>query len=90
MSDVVRDKIYGLLEEHAGVRARDILGINTLEGDLGMDDLDKVEFILAVEDEWGFEVLDEDEGRMGTVDETVDYIKGRIKEKSDRKEKGLS
>ena len=42
--------------------------------DLGLDSLDHVEIIMAVEDEFGFEIPDMDAERLYTVKDIVRYI----------------
>ncbi|XP_070501829.1 acyl carrier protein, mitochondrial-like [Chironomus tepperi] len=42
--------------------------------DLGLDSLDHVEIIMAVEDEFGFEIPDMDAERLYTVKDLVRYI----------------
>nr|DBA19335.1 TPA: hypothetical protein GDO54_015189 [Pyxicephalus adspersus] len=42
--------------------------------DLGLDSLDQVEIIMAIEDEFGFEIPDADGEKLMTPQEIVDYI----------------
>lgn len=42
--------------------------------DLGLDSLDHVEIIMAVEDEFGFEIPEVDQERLYTVKDLVRYI----------------
>lgn len=42
--------------------------------DLGLDSLDHVEIIMAVEDEFGFEIPDMDSERLYTVKDLIRYI----------------
>ncbi|KAM5152144.1 acyl carrier protein, mitochondrial [Mantella aurantiaca] len=42
--------------------------------DLGLDSLDQVEIIMAMEDEFGFEIPDDDGEKLMTPQEIVDYI----------------
>ena len=48
--------------------------------DLGADSLDLVELVMAMEDEFGLEVSDEDAERMITVQDAINYILERKKE----------
>ena len=53
--------------------------------DLSLDSLDAIEAIMALEEEFGIEIPDEDSGPFekheawGTVQMVVDYIQGRVK-----------
>jgi acyl carrier protein len=45
-----------------------------LSDDLGADSLDKVEMIMALEDEFGVEIRDVDAERIVTVRDAIDYV----------------
>ncbi len=45
--------------------------------DLGADSLDVVEMVMALEDQFSIEIPDEDAEGITTVQEAVDYIKGK-------------
>lgn len=47
--------------------------------DLGADSLDIVELLMAVEDQFGIEVPDEDAEGMQTVGDIIRYIEERMK-----------
>lgn len=42
--------------------------------DLGLDSLDHVEIIMAVEDEFGFEIPEMDQERLYTVKDLIQYV----------------
>lgn len=42
--------------------------------DLGADSLDAVELIMALEDEFGLEIPDEDAERITTVQQAIEYV----------------
>jgi acyl carrier protein len=46
--------------------------------DLGADSLDLVELIMAMEEEFGLEISDEDAEKIQTVQDTVNYITEHI------------
>ena len=43
-------------------------------GDLGADSLDTVELVMALEEEFGCEIPDEEAEKIQTVQDAVDYI----------------
>jgi acyl carrier protein len=45
--------------------------------DLGADSLDLVELIMAMEEEFGFEIADEDAEKLRTVGDVINFIKAR-------------
>ncbi len=48
--------------------------------DLGADSLDLVELVMALEEEFGVEIADEDAEKMQTVQDALNFIKERRKE----------
>lgn len=46
--------------------------------DLGADSLDMVEFTMAVEDEFGVSISDEDAAKITTVADLVEYLEERV------------
>ncbi|MBN2178564.1 MAG: acyl carrier protein [Deltaproteobacteria bacterium] len=46
--------------------------------DLGADSLDIVELLMALEDEFGIEIPDEDLIKIATIKDAIDYIKQRV------------
>lgn len=47
---------------------------DNLEDDLCMDSLDKVEFAMALEEEFCMELPDEDGEKLKTVQDVIDYV----------------
>ncbi len=46
--------------------------------DLGADSLDTVELVMALEDEFGLDIPDEEAEKLTTVGKAMDYILGRV------------
>ncbi len=69
------DKVKKIIVEQLGVEAEEV----TLEAkfieDLGADSLDTVELIMALEEEFGIEIPDEDAEKIITVKDAIEYIK---------------
>ncbi|MBQ0005485.1 MAG: acyl carrier protein [Clostridiales bacterium] len=71
---MVFDTIKSIIAEQLGVEA-DIINADTdLMKDLEADSLDAVEVILAVEEEYGIEIPDEDAENFATVGDIVNYV----------------
>lgn len=73
MSDV-EERVKKIIVEQLGVEdSKVVLGAHFIE-DLGADSLDTVELVMALEDEFGVEIADEDAEKITTVKSAVDYI----------------
>jgi acyl carrier protein len=46
--------------------------------DLGADSLDTVELVMALEDEFGLDIPDEEAEKLTTVGKAMDYIMGHV------------
>lgn len=74
------EKIRPVIAEQLGVDIEKITPEASFIDDLGADSLDMVELILAIEEEYGFEVSEEDAAKITTVGEAAEYIKNAIGE----------
>ena len=75
MSDKsIADRIKDIIVEQLGVNADQINpGAKFIE-DLGADSLDVVELIMALEEEFGTEIPDEEAEKLQTVGDVAKYI----------------
>jgi len=74
------EKMKPVIAEQLGVDPDKITPDASFIDDLGADSLDMVELILAIEEEYGFEVSEDDAAKISTVGEACDYIKKAIGE----------
>lgn len=75
MSDVY-GRVKDLLEDKFGVPAEDIRLEATFE-DLDLDSLDLVEFALAVEEELGVPISDDEAAELETLADTVKLLESK-------------
>ncbi len=71
------EKVITIVAEKLGVDRADITPDSVFIDDLGADSLDLVELIMAMEEEFGFEIADEDAEKLRTVGDVINFIKAR-------------
>ena len=69
------EKVKKIIVEQLGVEAEEVTPEAKFIEDLGADSLDTVELIMALEEEFGVEIPDEDAEKIVTVKDAVEYIK---------------
>ena len=70
----VQDKITEIIVEQLGVKPEEVVTEASFVDDLGADSLDTVELVMALEEEFGVEIPDEDAEKIQTVGDAVRYI----------------
>lgn len=78
MADV-ESKVKKIISEQLGVPESDVKPESSFVNDLGADSLDTVELVMALEEEFGIEIPDEDAEKIATVQNAIDYIKAKAK-----------
>ena len=77
----VTEKVNDIISEQLGVKKEEIKTESSFIDDLGADSLDTVEVVMALEEEFGIEIPDEDAEKITTVGEAVKYIEEKITKK---------
>lgn len=72
-------KVKKIISEQLGVPEADVKPEASFVNDLGADSLDTVELVMALEEEFGVEIPDEDAEKISTVQSAIDYIKAKAK-----------
>ena len=75
----VLDKVKAVIVDQLGVSDNEVTTEASFVDDLGADSLDTVELVMALEEEFGTEIDDEDAEKLTTVQKTVDYIVENVK-----------
>lgn len=73
----VYDSIKGIIAEKLGVDEGDVTREASFVEDLGADSLDLVELIMALEDEFGVEISDEEAEKITNVEQAIRYIESK-------------
>jgi len=71
---VQADRIKAIIAEQLGVKQEEVTDQAKFIEDLGADSLDTVELVMALEEEFGIEIPDEDAEKMICVGDAVKYI----------------
>ncbi|MBI4335384.1 MAG: acyl carrier protein [Candidatus Omnitrophica bacterium] len=71
---VQADRIRAIIAEQLGVKQEEVTDQAKFIEDLGADSLDTVELVMALEEEFGIEIPDEDAEKMVSVGDAVKYI----------------
>jgi len=75
----VEAKVKKIISEQLGVPESDVKPEASFVNDLGADSLDTVELVMALEEEFGVEIPDEDDEKIATVQNAIDYITAKAK-----------
>ncbi len=67
-------KIKQIIAEQLGVDEPDIKSESHFIDDLGADSLDTVELVMALEEEFGIEIPDEEAEKILTVQDAINYV----------------
>jgi acyl carrier protein len=70
----IPEKVKGIIVEQLGVDEDQVTEDAAFVDDLGADSLDQVELVMALEEEFGVEIPDEDAEKRTRVKEAVSYI----------------
>lgn len=70
----VADKVKKIVHKQLGVSTEKLVYTADYSDDLGADWLDRVELIMAFEDEFGRTIPESDAENMDTVGNTIDYL----------------
>lgn len=74
---MVFEKIAEILADQLDADKDSMTMDTKISDDLGADSLDVVEMLMAIEDEYGIEIPDEDIPNLQTIGDVVDYIQDK-------------
>lgn len=77
MAEAVADRVRAIIAEQLGVKLEEVTDSASFIEDLGADSLDTVELVMALEEEFGIEIPDEDAEKMSSVGESIKYIESK-------------
>ncbi|HEW97573.1 MAG TPA: acyl carrier protein [Beggiatoa sp.] len=68
------ERVKKIVVEQLGVKEEEVTKEASFVDDLGADSLDTVELVMALEEEFGCEIPDEEAEKITTVQQAIDYI----------------
>ncbi len=74
----IQEKIIDIISSQLSVPKEKVVPQASFTDDLGADSLDLVELVMAMEEEFGMEIADEDAEKLQTVQDTIDYVKKHL------------
>ncbi len=77
----LQDKVRSIIAEQLGVKPEEVTPSASFIDDLGADSLDTVELVMALEEEFGIEIPDEEAEKMVSVGDAIKYIEEKAAQK---------
>lgn len=74
MAETIEQRVKRIVAEQLGVKEEEITNDSSFVDDLGADSLDTVELVMALEEEFGTEIPDEEAEKITTIQQAIDYI----------------
>ncbi len=74
MAENIENRVKAIIVRQLGVKDEEVAADKSFVDDLGADSLDIVELVMAMEDEFGFEIPDDEAETIRTVGDAVKYI----------------
>jgi acyl carrier protein len=71
----IETKMTDIIANQLSVAKEKVVPKASFVDDLGADSLDLVELVMAMEEEFGIEIADEEAEKMQTVQDAIDFIK---------------
>lgn len=70
----IEQRIKDIIVEQLGVNADQVVAEAKFIEDLGADSLDTVELVMALEEEFGLEIPDEEAEKLQSVGDVIKYV----------------
>jgi acyl carrier protein len=73
----IEEKVIDIIVDKLGVERSEVIPEAVFVDDLGADSLDLVELIMAMEEEFGMEIADEEAEKLRTVQDVINFVTSR-------------
>lgn len=74
----IEERVKDVIVAQLGVDPSEVKPEASFVDDLGADSLDTVELVMALEEEFGIEIPDEEAEKIKTVGEAIEHIKSKL------------
>ncbi|QJC37623.1 acyl carrier protein [Enterobacteriaceae endosymbiont of Donacia bicoloricornis] len=74
MNNSITKRVKKIIIDQLGIKKKHIINSSSFKKDLGADSLDTIEIMMALEEEFNIEILDEDAEKITTIQEAINYI----------------
>jgi acyl carrier protein len=73
----VEERIRSIIAQQLEVQEEEVVPEASFTDDLGADSLDLVELVMAMEEEFGIEITDEEAERIQSVQDAINFLEER-------------
>jgi acyl carrier protein len=80
VSATLEEKVKKIIIDQLGVDEAEVTPEAKFIDDLGADSLDTVELVMALEEEFGIEIPDEEAEKIATIQDAIAYIRDHKKD----------
>ncbi|MCR4783603.1 MAG: acyl carrier protein [bacterium] len=74
----IRERVVNIVVDQLGVKKESVTDDASFTGTLGADSLDVVEMVMAFESDFGVEIPDDDQDKITTVGEAIEYLESKV------------
>jgi len=78
MSEDIKSRVVMVVVKQLGVKEEEVKDESSFIEDLNADSLDVVELVMALEEEFGIDIPDDDVQNLKTVNDAVNYITSKL------------
>lgn len=77
-SSYIAERVRRVIAEELGIERSALADNARFKEDLGADELDKIELIMVLEEEFGEAIQDSDAAKILSTDDAIKFILGRL------------
>ena len=81
MTDTIKDRVLKIIDKQLNKDTSEIKLDSRFAEDLGVDSLDRVELVMALEEEFQCEIADEEAEKIKTIQDAIKYIENTLDKK---------